>query len=80
MINNKNSVVLTLAVFVSFLVVTPTRASEMDELKATVQAMQKNMEEMQKKIAHLEQENRQYKHQASVSMTAPAAESSSSLA
>ena len=70
MINNKKSVALTLAVFVFFFVVTPARASEMDELKATVQAMQKNMEEMQKKIAHLEQENRQYKHQASASRAA----------
>jgi hypothetical protein len=73
MINNKKSVAVTLAVFVFFLAVTPARASEMDELKATVQAMQKNMEEMQKKIAHLEQENRQYKHQASVSRAAPPA-------
>jgi hypothetical protein len=32
MINNKKSVAVTLAVFVSFLVVTPARASEMDEL------------------------------------------------
>ena len=43
MINTKKSIAVTLAVLVSFLVRTPARGSEMDELKATVQAMQKNM-------------------------------------
>ena len=41
MINTKKSIAVTLAVLVSFLVRTPARGSEMDELKATVQAMQK---------------------------------------
>ena len=70
---NKGFVIAGLALLVCSAFVAPLRASELDELKATVQAMQKNMEEMQKKIAHLEQENQEYKHQASVSRAAPPA-------
>jgi len=71
MINNRKSVALTLAVFVSFAVVTPARASEVDELKATVQAMQNSMEQMQARIAELEQENHKQKKQAAASRAAP---------
>jgi uncharacterized membrane protein (DUF106 family) len=35
----------------------PARGSEVDELKATMQAMQKSMEQMQARIAELEREN-----------------------
>jgi hypothetical protein len=72
MIINQKSVALTLAVFVSFLV-TPARASEIDELKATIQSMQKSMEQMQSRISELEQENHKQKKQAAASRTAPAA-------
>ena len=42
MIINRKSAVITLAVFVSFLVVTPARGSELDELKAMIrQAIKK---------------------------------------
>ena len=73
MINKKNSAALTLAVFVSFAVVTPARASEIDELKATIQSMQKNMEQMQERIAELEHENHKHKEQAAASRGAPTA-------
>jgi DcaP outer membrane protein len=71
MINIRKSVALTLAVLVSFAVGTPARASEVDELKSTVQAMQKSMEQMQARIAELEQENHRQKKQAAASRAAP---------
>jgi hypothetical protein len=70
MINNQKSVAFTLVVFVSVLVVTPARASEIDELKATIQSMQKSMEQMQTRITELEQENHKQKKQAAASRTA----------
>jgi hypothetical protein len=69
----KKSIAITLAVFVSFAVGTPTRASEIDELKATIQAMQKNMEQMQSRITELEHENHKHQQQATASRVAPAA-------
>jgi DcaP outer membrane protein len=71
---SKKSVVVSLTLSVFFVFDAAARASELDELKATVQAMQKNMAEMQKKIAALEQENRTYKGQTvSKAVVAPAA-------
>ena len=70
MIINKKSAALTLAVFVSFLVAAPARASEIDELKATIQSMQKSMEQMQNRITELEQENHKQKRQAAASRAA----------
>jgi len=70
---NKRSVILSLTLFVSFALVAPARASELDELKATVQSMQKSMEQMQQKIVELERENHKQKQQAAASRTAPAA-------
>jgi hypothetical protein len=49
---------------------TPLQASEVDELKATMQAMQKSMEQMQARIAELEQENHKQKQQATGSRSA----------
>src|SRR6201987_2282166 len=73
MIKNKKSVAITLAIFVSFAAVTPARASELDELKATIQSMQKSMEQMQAKIAELERENHKQKQHTSDSKTVPTA-------
>src|SRR5256886_6199463 len=71
---SKRSVVVSLTLSVFLVFGAAARASELDELKATVQAMQKNMAEMQKKINALEQENRTYKHQtASKAVLAPTA-------
>jgi DcaP outer membrane protein len=71
---SKKSVVVSLTLSVFFVFDAAARASELDELKATVQAMQKNMAEMQKKIAALEQENRTNKGQTvSKAVVAPAA-------
>jgi hypothetical protein len=86
--SNKKSVILSLTLFVSFALIAPGRASELDELRATVQSMQKNMEQMQKKIAELEQENHKQKQQAGASRVArapapatePATDSTSAVA
>jgi cell division protein FtsB len=71
MIKNKKSLGLMLSVFISFAVVAPTRASEIDELKATIQSMQKSMEQMQARITELEQESHKQKKQTAASRTAP---------
>jgi len=63
--------VVGLAFFAAFGTSAPARASEVDELKATVQAMQKSMEQMQARITELEQENHKQKKQAAASRTAP---------
>src|SRR5262249_25010140 len=39
------------------------RASELDDLKAQMRVMQETMDQMQKKITHLEQENQKQKQQ-----------------
>jgi hypothetical protein len=57
--------------FVSLSLVAQAHASELDELRATVQSMQKSMEQMQNKIAELERENHNQKRQAAASRTAP---------
>jgi DcaP outer membrane protein len=70
----KRSVVVSLTLSVFLVFGAAARAAELDELKATVQAMQKSMAEMQKKITALEQENRRYKGQTvSKAVVAPAA-------
>ena len=48
----------------------PAHASELDELKAQIQAMNRNMAEMQKKIDRLERENQQQKQQTAAARTA----------
>ena len=65
--------VVGLALFAAFGTSAPARASEVDELKATVQAMQKSMEQMQARITELEQENHKQKKQAAASRAAPTA-------
>ena len=70
--NNKKTSVLTFAAFISFLLVLPAPASEIDELKATIQSMQKSMEQMQTRISELEQETHKQKKHATASTTAPA--------
>src|SRR5262249_52033958 len=57
---------------VSFLMVTPARASEIDELKAMIQSMQKSMEQMQSRITELERENHAQKHTAASRAAPPA--------
>src|ERR1043166_9142264 len=72
--NNKRSIILSFAFLVLLVLVAPARASEVDELRATVQAMQKSMEQMQARIAELERENhKQKQHAASSSRAAPSA-------
>ena len=60
----KISIIVSLALLATFGTNAPARASEVDELKATVQAMQKSMEQMQARIAELERENNKHKQQA----------------
>src|SRR6266480_3961903 len=69
--SNKTSVILSLTLLVSFALVAPGHASELDELGTTVQSMQKSMEQMQKKIADLERENHNQKRQAAASRPLP---------
>jgi outer membrane DcaP-like protein len=64
---------VSLALLVAIGTTAPVRASEIDDLKATVQSMQQTMEQMQKRIAELEQENHKQKQQAAASRAAPAA-------
>ena len=66
----RKKLVVSLALFVAVETTAPARGSELDELKATIQSMQKNMEQMQKKIAELEQENHKQKKQAAASRAA----------
>jgi hypothetical protein len=70
MTKNSKASLLTLFVFLALLA--PTRASEVDELKATMQAMQKSMEQMQARIAELERENHKQKQHAAASGAARA--------
>src|SRR4030095_15098749 len=69
----RRSLIVSLALLVAVGITAPARGSELDELRASVQAMQKSMEQMQKKIAELEQENKKQKQQAAASRAAPAA-------
>ncbi|HEU0210170.1 MAG TPA: DcaP family trimeric outer membrane transporter [Candidatus Udaeobacter sp.] len=68
--NTKRSVAINLTVFAWLSLMTPLQASEVDELKATMQAMQKSMEQMQARIAELERENHKQKQQATGSRSA----------
>jgi uncharacterized coiled-coil protein SlyX len=67
----RKKLIVSLALLVGIGITASARGSELDELKATIQSMQKNMEQMQKKIAELEQENHKQKKQASASRAAP---------
>jgi hypothetical protein len=64
---------VSLALLAAVGITAPARGSELDDLRATVQSMQKSMEQMQQKIAELEQENKKQKQQAAASRAAPAA-------
>jgi hypothetical protein len=66
----KNVLIISTALLASVGFSAPAFADEIDELKAQMQAMQKTMEQMQKKITQLEQENRKQKQQVSASRTA----------
>ena len=67
----KTAQILSLTLLGCFASVASVRASEVDELKATVQAMQKSMAQMQTRIAELERENHKQKQQAAASRAAP---------
>jgi hypothetical protein len=69
----RKKLVVSLALLAAVGITAPARGSELDDLKATVQSMQKSMEQMQQKIAELEQENKKQKQQAAASRAAPAA-------
>jgi hypothetical protein len=76
----RTSLIVSLALLAAVGITAPAGASEIDELKATVQAMQKSMQQMQRKIAELEQENRTQKQQAAASRPAPAVATEGSAA
>jgi len=64
----RKKLIVSLAHLVGIGITASARGSELDELKATIQSMQKNMEQMQKKIAELEQENHKQKKQAAATI------------
>src|ERR1700757_4114954 len=64
------NLIVTLALLGAVETTVPARGSELDDLKATIQSMQKSMEQMQARIAELEQENHKQKKQAASSRTA----------
>jgi outer membrane DcaP-like protein len=68
--STKRSVIPSISLFILFVSGLPTRGSEVDELRATVQAMQKSMEQMQTRIAELERENHKQKQHATAASTA----------
>src|SRR4030095_12317672 len=59
-----------IAVCIVIALAAPARASELDELKTQIQAMQQSMEQMQKKIDRLERENQQQKQQTAAAKPA----------
>src|ERR1700757_2128107 len=65
------NLIVTLALLGAVETTVPARGSELDDLKATIQSMQKSMDQMQKRIAELEQENHKQKKQAAASRAAP---------
>lgn len=69
----KALLIVSVALLVAAGSTTTTRASELDELKATMQSMKKSMDEMQKKIAELERENQKQKRLTSTFKKAPSA-------
>jgi cell division protein FtsB len=77
---NKRSVILSLTLCASLALTAPARATEVDELRATVQAMQKSMEQMQARIGELERENHKQKQQAAASRAAPPAPAEGTVA
>jgi hypothetical protein len=71
-VTSKRSRLIIITISVALNMAMPARASELDEMRATIQAMKQNMAEMQKKIDKLERENQQQKQQtAAVRTTAP---------
>lgn len=74
--NNNRLIGLSLAVIVSLAGIASARASEIDELKATIQSMQQSMEQMQKRITELERENQNHKQHAAISRPASASATS----
>lgn len=77
---NERSVILSVTLFVFFVSVLPARAAELDELKATIQSMQKSMQQMQARIDELERENHKQTQHASASKTVPAAQPAPAVA
>jgi DcaP outer membrane protein len=68
----KNSCIGSVALLVVVEFSAPALASEIDDLKAEMRVMQQSMDQMQKKILQLEQENQKQKQQqAAVSKKAP---------
>ncbi len=71
--NYKALLVVGVALLVAVGSTATPRASELDELKATMQSMKRSMDEMQTKIAELERENQKQKRHAATFKTAPPA-------
>ena len=70
--NRRTGVAASLALVVGVGSIFSARASEIDDLKAQMRIMQETMDQMQKKISHLEQENQKQKHEVATAKKAPA--------
>ena len=68
--NRRTGVTVLLALLVGVGSTMSARGSEIDDLKAEIRLMQQSIDQMQKKITQLEQENQKQKQQVSVSKTA----------
>src|SRR6266404_7904315 len=66
--------IANVALVVAFGFAVPARASEIDDLKAEMRIMQQSMDQMQKKMSQLEQDNQKQKQkqQVAATKTAPA--------
>ena len=69
--NHKVLLIVSVALLVTVGPIATARASELDDLKVQMQAMQKGMEQMQQKIAELEKENQKQKQATAAAKTAP---------
>ena len=67
----KSSIIVSSALVIIIGLTATARADELEDVKAAMQTMQKNMELMQKKIAELEQENARAKQKQQQSQTQP---------
>jgi cell division protein FtsB len=68
---HRAKLIVSLAVLLAVGTTVPARGAELDDLRAQIQSMQKNMEQMQSRITELEQENHKQKQQAAASRAAP---------
>src|SRR3954454_24590305 len=68
-VHDKIPLIVSLTLLTTITLITPARASELDDVKAAMKVMQENMAQMQKKIAQLEHEKQKPKSAAATATT-----------